>query len=94
MSGAENLRSIDLAIVEQPPAYEHKFCGICGSPMPAPHDTTNTVSIPVGTLDDALELDVVRHIYVEYEVDWYPLAKTATRFSAKQIRDLRRRETQ
>ncbi len=73
LSGREDIRRCTLPVRDAPPAYAYDFCGRCGSVLPdfeAAAGVEGVIEVPVGLLDDPVDLPVDRHIYVEHRPSW------------------------
>jgi len=91
ITGAEQVRHVELPVRESPPAYRHTFCGVCGSPVPDPR-TTADQEIAAGGLEQ-LPLTPDRHIYVERMASWAHVDDGVPKLTKAGIRELRARTT-
>jgi hypothetical protein len=73
VTGRELIKVYEAPILESPPAYRVGFCGVCGSPVPDPEDTSERFEIAAGLLDDDPQLRPDKHIFVELKADWFQI---------------------
>ena len=79
--GEELVSSYDAPIRQQPPAYRHVFCRLCGSPLPIVNRAARVVEIPAGVLDDDPGTRPLRHIFVELKAPWFELTDALPRYA-------------
>lgn len=89
LAGIDAIRSFEAPIMTGPPAYKTFFCGNCGSPTPSPEPGNGHVEIPAGLLDDTLDREPDRHIYVEYTPAWDTQTDTLPRLTREEVATLR-----
>ena len=70
LCGQDLICVYEAPLVESPPAYRVCFCRKCGSCVPDPHDTSESVEVAAGMLDDDPLLRPDKHIFVEFKAAW------------------------
>ena len=89
IAGLDLVRSFELPLLEEPPAYTVWFCSRCGSPLPNPEPESDWLEIPAGLFDSDLPMCPDKHIYVEYAASWDTITDDLPRFTKSQLRVLR-----
>ena len=90
-SGVELIRSYEAPILESPPAYRVCFCSRCGSCVPDPEATSDTIEIAAGLLDDDPQIRPDKHIFVELEAPWFEITDDLPRLDKRALIEHRRR---
>ena len=88
-SGSNLIRTFELPLVEQPPAYGLSFCSRCGCAVPVADSQSDTLEIPAGLFDDDLPIEPERHIYIEFKANWDHLHDDLPTFSKQELAELR-----
>lgn len=88
-AGADHVKTFELPVVDQPPAYTTCFCSRCGSPVPLLDPAADWLEIPAGLFDTQLPLRPERHIYIEYKASWESIDDDLPTFTRNQIAGLR-----
>ncbi len=88
-AGADHVKTFELPVVDQPPAYTTCFCSHCGSPVPLADPAADWLEIPAGLFDTQLPLRPERHIYIEYKASWESIDDDLPTFTRNQIAGLR-----
>jgi hypothetical protein len=70
LCGRELVRSYELPVRDEPPAYSRIFCGRCGCIVPEPDPQSEVFEIAAGLLDDDPKLRPERHILIEHKAPW------------------------
>ncbi len=60
--------------------FRSDFCSSCGSPVPNTLDDSDFVWIPVGLIEETLNLIVVAHLHTASMAAWDPSQLTVARF--------------
>jgi hypothetical protein len=92
ISGSDYIKTFELPIVEQPPAYTACFCSRCGSAVPLADPAADWLEIPAGLFDTELPLNPERHIYIEYKATWESIRDDLPTFTKDQIARHRRHD--
>ncbi len=71
ISGADNIRTYEAPVLNQPPAYASHFCSRCGSPVPPALPIGEVVEIPAGLFDDDPEVVPDKHIFIDFMPSWH-----------------------
>ncbi len=87
--GKDLIRTFELPVVENPPAYTTCFCSRCGSSVPLVDPAADWLEIPAGLFDTELPLRPERHIYIEYKANWESIDDDLSTFTKEQIASLR-----
>ena len=88
-AGVDHIKSFELPVVDQPPAYTTCFCSRCGSPVPLADPAADWLEIPAGLFNTQLPLRPERHIYIEYKASWESIDDDLPTFTRNQIAGLR-----
>lgn len=92
VAGDELVKSYAAPILTRAPAYESYFCGVCGSPVPAPEPNEEFLEIPAGLLDDDPEIKPDKHIFVELVPAWDAITDRLVQLDAVALRKHRAAE--
>ena len=57
------------------------FCKVCGSNVPSLFQEMNYVRIPLGTLDDAPNINPSVHIFVASKAPWFEITDSLTQYA-------------
>ncbi len=90
--GRDHIKTFELPVVEQPPAYTTCFCSRCGSAIPYADPAADWLEIPAGLFDTELPLSPERHIYIEYKATWESIHDDLSTFTKHQIARHRRHD--
>lgn len=60
--------------------FKSHFCETCGSPVPNLTSNDSAYWIPAGLLEEASELELVAHLYVESKACWDVIAEVGEHF--------------
>ncbi len=91
-SGSDHIKTFELPVAEQPPAYATCFCSRCGSAVPYADPAADRLEIPAGLFDTELPLNPERHIYIEYKATWESIRDDLATFTKDQIARHRRHD--
>lgn len=61
---------------------DRNFCAICGANLPVIEPADNNVIIPAGTLDTAVKIKPMAHIFVGSKAPWYDIRDYLPKFDA------------
>ena len=89
VTGKGAIKTFELPIVENPPAYKTCFCSVCGCPVPLLDPAAEWLEIPAGLFDSELPLRPERHIYIEHKANWESIQDDLPTFTREQIARLR-----
>ena len=92
ITGHEFITSYEAPILYEAPAYESYFCSNCGSPTP-PTNPTEFFEIPAGLLDNDPDINLDKHIFVEFTPDWDTISDKLPQYSLKQLYELRHNQS-
>ncbi len=62
------------------PGYKTRFCGRCGSPVPAYLESHGLVFLHAGALDEDTGRRVVHHIFVGSKAPWFEITDDLPRY--------------
>ncbi len=65
---------------EMEDGWSASFCSRCGCPVPMPTPDGKLIWIPIGSLDEHPEINVVEHIYVGSKAHWEIIGDEAPQF--------------
>lgn len=65
---------------ERPSGYGTAFCRVCGSPAPDHNDARTLYRIPVGLLDQDVDVPTTEHIFVGSKARWDVIGDDGTQF--------------
>jgi hypothetical protein len=91
LTGRELIKTYDAPILKEPPAYRSCFCGRCGSPVPYPSGTGDSMEIAAGLLDDDPGVRPDKHIFVDKKSPWYTIGDTLPQLDEEALRKHRSR---
>lgn len=85
LQGTELIKIYDAPIRKSPPPYRSMFCGVCGSPVPDPNDTSPEFEIAAGALDDDPKLKPDKHIFIDVKSPWYEIKDQLPQFTEESL---------
>ena len=70
----------DVGSYESSPDSWRQFCNTCGSKLVAIIHGGKLIAITPSTLDDKLEVEEIRHMFVSSKADWYTIREGETAY--------------
>jgi len=71
LRGEKLLQSYEAPLLREPPPYRKNFCRVCGSPLPVLREEIGFVVFLAGVLDDGVEIEPFREIFLADRASWY-----------------------
>jgi len=83
--GEQHISNYEAPVLYSPPPYRSSFCSKCGSPVPDPHPTEDTLEIPAGLLDQDPGIKPDKHIFVEFVPGWDKISDRLPQYDLNQL---------
>lgn len=85
LQGQELVKTYEAPVRHTPPGYRSIFCGVCGSRVPDPNDSSPQFEIAAGALDGDPGLVPDKHIFIEDKSPWFAISDRLPRMTEEEL---------